>query len=774
MAGGVGESVKKRVWVIFWRGFLEIMARVGVVRKEGGKRLLVIDYKGANITPDVAEHGVCMRDVIENLQVNDVDEVVLVEYYERIYDEEQTRMLKEVASVISKFENENVWSPSRLGVSRDARVISERHDKVLGVFNLLFSDPVGAYFRLVQLVKEQTSVVETSLNPEDDKAFLSTLVFMKNSLDSLLLIKKVKGYISQLGSIPEGRLVYRGLFESGIKPSFIGSRVLFTGTEGLELVDEYEVGKSKVYIYKHPERVEFLYYINPPEYTLSPEKYFLLEKTKEVVSERRPGEVGFMDMEQARRYFSKIYVNTISDIAARNGISISMEEREDLAVIVARYTIGYGILEVILSDRQLTDVYVDSPLGVKPVYLVHSKYGQCQTNVVFSEEEARALVSRFRALSGRPFDEAHPILDFDLPDLQTRVAVIGKPLSLDGTAFALRLHKETPWTIPQFLDLRMFDSLTAGLLSFFVDAQASMLIVGSRGSGKTSLLQALMQEIPQNLRIIVQEDTQELPVPQLKSLGFNIERLKTRPPLGGQSEAEVSAEDALRTALRLGDSVLIVGEVRSLEARALYEAMRVGAVGNVVMGTIHGESAYSIWDRVVNDLGVPTTSFKATDFAIVSAPIRFKGSLKRQRRLVEITEVKKEWSADPLREGGFLTWELFNANTDSLELYSESVKGSEWIARVSRNRGLSYEDVWNEISARAASKQFLVDLKNKNDLPQILEASYTIRAHSKYLLLEEKQREEHGSVDYKSFLKEWEDWVVKNLLREASTSKSLG
>ena len=51
------------------------------------------------------------------------------------------------------------------------------------------------------------------------------------------------------------------------------------------------------------------------------------------------------------------------------------------------------------------------------------------------------------------------------------------------------------------------------MLSFFVDAQASMLIVGSRGSGKTSMLQAMMLEIPQNLRIIVQEDTQEIPVP---------------------------------------------------------------------------------------------------------------------------------------------------------------------------------------------------------------------------------------------------------------------
>ncbi|HLD62998.1 MAG TPA: ATPase, T2SS/T4P/T4SS family, partial [Candidatus Norongarragalinales archaeon] len=364
------------------------------------------------------------------------------------------------------------------------------------------------------------------------------------------------------------------------------------------------------------------------------------------------------------------------------------------------------------------------------------------------------------------FDEAHPILDFDLPDLQTRVAVIGKPLALDGTAFAFRLHKDTPWTLAQFVDVNMMDSYTAGLLSFFVDAQASQLIVGSRGSGKTSLLQAMMLELPQNLRIIVQEDTQELPVPQMKKIGFNIQRLKTRPPLGTVMEGEVSAEDALRTALRLGDSVLIVGEVRSKEAIALYEAMRIGAVGNTVMGTIHGESAYSIWDRVVNDLGVPSTSFKATDFAVVSAPIRFKGSLERKRRLIEITEVKKEWNEDPLRENGFLNWSSFDASKDALDFNQSKMGESEWIAKLKKLRGITAEEVFSEVRARGMAKQHLVDLKNKLSLPELIEAENSVIAHSKYLLLRELQIQENGGVDHELLLKNWGSWVDDSLVKE--------
>ncbi len=751
------------------------MAPESIVKTDGGKRRLIINYKGSPYGADLAQYSQVFKDVVEKLQNVDANEIVLSEYYERIYNEEQTRMLKEIASLVSSLESEAVWSPTHLGTTTETKKLSARHDSILKILELLKSDPFRAYLSLIneqKAVSSATSTISDAKGKEDLQVYSKNLASIREGMEKLTLIQKMAAYVSQLGSLPADRGIYHSFFEVAIKPSFIGSRIFFTGTSNLELADQYEVLGTKVYLYKHPDKIEYLYYINPPEYTLPPEKYFLLEKTKELVAGHRPNDVGFLDITQARSYFHKVYSSTISDIAAANKISLTSEEREELATIVSRYTVGYGIMEILLSDRQLTDVYVDSPLGTKPIYLVHSKYGQCQTNIIFSEEEAKSIVSRFRALSGRPFDEAHPILDFDLEDLQTRIAVIGKPLSLDGIAFAYRLHKDTPWTLSQFLDQKMFSPIAAGLLSYFVDAQASMLIVGSRGAGKTSLLQAMMQEIPQNLRIIVQEDTQELPVPVLKREGFSIQRLKTRPPLGNQSDSEISAEDALRTALRLGDSVLIVGEVRSTEAKALYEAMRVGAVGNVVMGTIHGESAYSIWDRVVNDLGVPTTSFKATDFAIVAAPIRFKGSLKRQRRLIEVTEIKKHWDHDPSSENGLLPWMDFDGQNDELKFYENNLEQSEWISRISKTRGISKSQILQEIKSRGESKMFLVELKRKYDLPQIIESNYTIRAHNKYMLMAESQRQQFGNVDYDQLLKEWKDWVSNNLLKEALSSKN--
>ncbi len=201
--------------------------------------------------------------------------------------------------------------------------------------------------------------------------------------------------------------------------------------------------------------------------------------------------------------------------------------------------------------------------------------------------------------------------------------------------------------------------------------------------------------------------------------------------------------------------------------------MRIGAVGNTVMGTIHGESAYGIWDRVVNDLGVPSTSFKATDFAIVAAPIRFKGSLKRNRRLVEVTEIKKEWTKDPLEENGFLTWLSFDANKDALDFNEGKMGESEWLEKVRKFRGLSREDIFNEVKARGETKRHMVELRAKLGAPEILEAENTVLAHSKYLLLAEQQRQEQGGIDYPALLKDWKAWVEGSLAKEVMRRKGI-
>jgi type IV secretory pathway ATPase VirB11/archaellum biosynthesis ATPase len=741
-----------------------------VVKDVGGKRALIFDCKNCVYSASLAEDHHCRFHAIKILQEVEADKIVLAEVYERVYEETQTKMLMEVANLSQKLAIEGVWSYNHLGkpIPQCEQFFPERHQMIVRVANDLISyDPLLAYLSLLQeLRKEQEKLRQSDRNYVDcAEPYVATLVQLRDRFDATLLIIRARKILTELQEMPETTRIYKALFEADIKPSFIGSKLSFSGMENYELVDEYTVRESSVQILADSNKVEKLYYINPPEYSLAPDQYFVLSKTREIVASYKPGRTSLSTVATSRKYFERLYESTIKEVAAFSRVQLSSEDMSSLAKVVARYTVGYGILEILLNDRKITDVYIDSPIGSRPIYVVHSDYGQCQTNVTFTENEANSLISKLRAMSARPFDEAHPVLDFDLPDLETRVAVIGPPLSPSSYGFAFRLHKMTPWTLEQFIDNNYVNPLAAGMLSFFIDMQSTTLIAGSRGSGKTSLLQAVMLEIPQNSRIIVQEDTLELPVPYMKDIGFNIQRMKTRSPISvSKTETEVDPAEALRTALRLGDSALILGEVRSKEAKVLYEAMRVGAAGNVVLGTIHADSAYSVWDRVVNDLGVPTTSFKATDLVVVARPIRFKGSLKKVRRVVEITEVKKHWNNDPSTEGGLLDLMKYDAAKDTLELMEDNLKESELLQKIQKTSGLSVGDIWAEIRLRGNAKLFLVEQKNALSLPSLLEAEHTSLATNKLFLMKENMIEEEGKANYDQLLGQWKNWVTTSLI----------
>lgn len=740
-----------------------------VVKEEGGKRVLVIDCRNAPYIPSFADDRNARFQVLKTLSEVEADLVVLAEVYERVYDEQQTKMLAEIAALYTKFEVDGVWSYAHLGdpALESEKDFGERHNSIVRITHdeILF-DPIMAYMLLLREIEREKNRLASVPKEQQATVYYKTLLDIKAAFDATELVRNARALLSKLEKMPETNQLYRAFFEAQVKPSFIGSRLVFEEEEKLELLDEYSVKDATVQVYKHPNKTEKLYFINLPEYSLTPEKYFLVSKTKEVVATYAPGRASLSSIAKSRRYFERVYQSTMKDISRKEKVEVSNEDIISLSQVVARYTVGYGVLEVLLSDRRLTDIYIDAPIGDKLIYVVHSEWGQCQTNIIYTQDEADAFVSKMRAMSGRPFDEAHPVLDFDLPDLDTRVAAISPPLSPDGTAFAFRLHKTTPWTLAQFIDVKYLSPLAAGMLTFFIDSQATLLVTGSRGSGKTSLMSALMLEILQSSRVICQEDTLELPVEYMKSIGFNIQRLKTRSPIGASQETnEVAPEEALRTALRLGDSALVIGEVRSKEARTLYEAMRIGAAGNIVMGTIHGDSAYSVWDRVVNDLEVPNTSFKATDVVVVARPIRFKGSIERHRRVVQITEVKKHWKEDPEEEGGLLDLMSYNAKKDDLELVEDNLKESDLFSRVSSQTGLKIDEIWKGIRMNAESKSYLVALKNEHKVPELLEAEHTVIANNKLVLLKEEQLEEFGSVDYDEALGKWKNWVKTYLLK---------
>ncbi len=225
----------------------------------------------------------------------------------------------------------------------------------------------------------------------------------------------------------------------------------------------------------------------------------------------------------------------------------------------------------------------------------------------------------------------------------------------------------------------------------------------------------------------------------------------------------MGADEGIRTSLRLGDSSLIVGEVRSVEARALYEAMRVGALANVVAGTIHGASPYGVFDRVVNDLGVPRTSFKATDIIVVANPIKSSDGLKSFKRVLQIAEVRKHWQQDPQEEGGFADLMVYDGKLDRLVpsqalLHGESDVLKAIAGNVKEWAG-NWDALWENIQLRARIKERLVELSKTTGMRELLEADFVVRSNDAFHLLSEQVVEETGGLDTQRIYSLWNAWL---------------
>ena len=265
---------------------------------------------------------------------------------------------------------------------------------------------------------------------------------------------------------------------------------------------------------------------------------------------------------------------------------------------------------------------------------------------------------------------------------------------------------------------------------------------------------------------IVAHNTLELPTNSLRKLGYNIQSMKVAAALS-KGSSEVPADEGIRTTLRMGDSALIIGEIRSKEALALYEAMRIGALANVVAGTIHGDSPYGVFDRVVNDLGVPRTSFKATDIVVVANPVRSADGLHRWRRITQITEVRKHWEQDPLVEKGFVDLMKYDSKKDELQTSEELINGdSEILKAIAGNVkewAGNWDAVWENILLRANIKQALVEFANKTGNLGLLEADFVIHSNDQFHKISEKIREEIGTLDPKRIFFDWNEWLKRHV-----------
>ena len=267
----------------------------------------------------------------------------------------------------------------------------------------------------------------------------------------------------------------------------------------------------------------------------------------------------------------------LGQVYAKTGLQLTDEVRDYLFVHVIKEAIGYGPIQPLLEDPDVTEVMVNSP---DKVY-IERKGKLIRTDVIFeNNEHVLRVIDRIVAPLGRVVDAAHPTVDARLPD-GSRVNAVVPPVAIDGANITIRKFSKERLTVEQLIKFGSLTETMAEFLRACVVARLNIIISGGTGSGKTTLLNVLSSFIPEEDRIVTIEDAAELQLQQ-----EHVVRLETRPATSGNEATTI--RDLVRNSLRMRPDRIVVGECRGGEALDMLQAMNTGHDGSLT--TLHANT----------------------------------------------------------------------------------------------------------------------------------------------------------------------------------------
>jgi pilus assembly protein CpaF len=207
-------------------------------------------------------------------------------------------------------------------------------------------------------------------------------------------------------------------------------------------------------------------------------------------------------------------------------------------------------------------------------------------SLVLSESELSALAKELIELGGRRLDLANPFADVALPG-GLRVHAVLKSACSDSTQVSIRLHSPVSISLEELLSNGLATLSQSELIQEIVSSRSSFLITGATGTGKTTLLRAMLSKTSE--RVIAVEDVTEL-------IGSNLVCLQSRPN-NIEGAGQITLQDLVRQALRMRPDRICIGEVRGEELVPMLQALNTGHRGAT---TLHANSLAQVPERLLS------------------------------------------------------------------------------------------------------------------------------------------------------------------------------
>ena len=272
--------------------------------------------------------------------------------------------------------------------------------------------------------------------------------------------------------------------------------------------------------------------------------------------------------------------------AESGGVASDLDVLDALRVLREEF-IGAGPLDSLLRDPRTTDVLV----GAGGTVWVDRGTGLEPAAVGFPDEASvRRLAQRLALAAGRRLDDASPYVDGWLADAGVRLHAVLPPIATDGTCLSLRVLRPAAHDLAALRRLGTLDASGEAILRAVLAARLALLVSGGTGTGKTTILGALLSAVDPRERIVCVEDAEEL-APRHP----HVVRLVSR-PANIEGAGGIALRDLVRQALRMRPDRLVVGEVRGAEVADLLSALNTGHEGGA--GTVHANSVREVPARL--------------------------------------------------------------------------------------------------------------------------------------------------------------------------------
>ncbi len=306
---------------------------------------------------------------------------------------------------------------------------------------------------------------------------------------------------------------------------------------------------------------------------------------------------------------------------AENAQALSRKSVTDRQLQMLRTAMGPDIASA-LDDPEVVEVLLN-PDG--SLWVDRLGAGRAATGINLAPATAERVIRLVAACMGVEVHARAPIVSAELLENGERFEGVLPPI-VRAPTFAIRKRAIGVIRLERYVSEKILTQDQADCLRYAIAARLNILIAGGTSTGKTTLANALLQEVAKTRdRVIVLEDTVEL-----QCIAEDHVPLRTKPGV-------VSMAELVRSTLRLRPDRIVVGEVRGSEALDLLKAWGTGHPGGIA--TIHAGSALGALHRLEQLIQEAVVTVPRHLIAETIDIVVFIAGRGRARRIQEIVRV---------------------------------------------------------------------------------------------------------------------------------------